>query len=83
MSPLRDLPGNGTLGANVDPHYKQFDHKTYQDVAIRTVLTASDLTTVALADVKTIHIGLLSANKRTFYVQRANITAIPLLAEVV
>jgi len=84
MSPLRDLPGNGTTdGLNIDPHYKQFDHKTYQDVAIRTVLTASDLTAVSLADVKTIHIGLLSANKRTFYVQRANITAIPLLAEVV
>lgn len=84
MSPLRDLPGNGTTdGSSVEPHYKQFDHKTYQDVAIRTVLTASDLTAVSLAEVKRIHIGLLSANGRTFHVQRANITAIPLLAEVV
>ena len=78
MGPLRDMPGNRTGG----PSVFQFDHKTYQDVAIRTVITATDLTEMGLADIKTIHLGFLSGNKRDYRVQRANITALPLVAEV-
>ena len=79
MGPLRDMPGNGPDG----PVYQQFDHKTYQDVAIRTVVTAADLTTLGLTDIKKVKLGFLSANMRGYLVQRANITAGPLLVEVV
>ena len=76
MGPLRDMPGGSP------PSVLQFDHKTYQDVAIRTVITAADLTEMGLADIKTIHLGFSSGNKRDYRVQRANITALPLVAEV-
>lgn len=89
MSPLRDLPGNAELDVAPDgksgpgPVYQQFDHKTYQDVAIRTVVTAADLTTLGLSDIEKVHLGFLSANSRGYLVQRANITAVPMLVEVV
>jgi hypothetical protein len=79
MSPLRDMPGN----TNGVPHYEQFDHKTYQDVAIRTVITRDDLETLGLSDIKHVHLGFMSANSRSYFVQRANVTLLPLLAEVV
>ena len=89
MSPLRDLPGNADLDLSPrgkwapGPVYQQFDYKTYQDVAIRTVVTAADLTTLGLSDIEKVHLGFLSANSRRYLVQRANITAVPMLVEVV
>ena len=89
MSPLRDLPGNAQLDVAPDgrtgpgPVYQQFDYKTYQDVAIRTVVTAADLVTLGLSDIEKVHLGFLSANSRRYLVQRANITAVPMLVEVV
>lgn len=77
MGPLRDMPG-GT-----PPSVFQFDHKTYQDVAIRTVITAADLTEMGLANIKRVYLGFLSGNHRNYRVQRANITVLPLVAEVV
>ena len=89
--PLRDLPGG--LGAS-NTVVKQFDHKTYQDIAIRTVITKDDLTLGGLSDLSKITFvfnsystgeGIYStfAPSRTrFHVSRANITAIPLLAKV-
>jgi len=79
MSPLRDIPGDGPDG----PVYQQFDHKTYQDVAIRTVVTAADIALMGIADIAKVHIGFLSGNNKSYTVQRANITAVPLLVEVV
>jgi len=89
MSPLRDLPGNAQIDVAPDgksgpgPVYQQFDYKTYQDVAIRTVVTAADLTTLGLSDIEKVHLGFLSANSRGYLVQRANITAVPMLVAVV
>ena len=76
MGPLRDLPG-GT-----PPIYQQFDYKTFQDVAIRTVITKEDLTDMGLANIQWVGLAFKSFSNRAYQVQRANITAIPLLAEV-
>jgi hypothetical protein len=76
MGPLRDLPGGWP------PVYEQFDYKTLQDVAIRTVITAADLTELGLLNIASVKLAFKSFNDRTYKVQRANITAIPLLAEV-
>ena len=62
--------------------YEQFDYKTLQDVAIRTVITAADLTELGLLNIASVKLAFKSFNDRTYKVQRANITAIPLLAEV-
>ena len=76
MGPLRDLPGGGP------PVYQQFDHKTFQDVAIRTAITKEDLTEMGLVNIQSVRLAFKSFSDRTYKVQRANITAIPLLAEV-
>ena len=88
MSPLRDYPGGSK--STPAPIVEQFDHRTHQDVSIRTVITKSDLTQVVnssnvpvtLTGVKHIRLGFGSLNKRSYKVQRANITVLPLLAEV-
>ena len=91
MSPLRDYPGPPKeTGGGEKPVVEQFDHRTHQDVSIRTVITKSDLTQVVnssnvpvtLTGVKHIRLGFGSLNKRSYTVQRANITVLPLLAEV-
>ena len=91
MSPLRDLPGHTeSPGSDFSPAVEQFDHRTYQDVSIRTIITQADLSrvkdadgaAVTLADVQVVRFGFGSLNKRRYFVQRANITALPLLAEV-
>ena len=96
MSPLRDYPGHGTgldsfgLAEPPLPVVQQFDHRTHQDVSIRTVITRDDLSrlvndagnAVTLPDVKHIRFGFASLNNRKYSVQRANITVLPLLAEV-
>ena len=76
MGPLRDLPGGAP------PAYQQFDYKTFQDVAIRTVITKEDLTDMGLINIQSVHLAFKSFSNRAYQVQRANITAIPLLAEV-
>jgi|10_taG_2_1085330.scaffolds.fasta_scaffold17051_2 hypothetical protein len=76
MGPLRDLPGGGP------PVYQQFDYKTFQDVAIRTVVTKEDLTDMGLTNIQSVRLAFKSFKDRAYKVQRANITAIPLLAEV-
>ena len=96
MSPLRDYPGHSTgldsfgLAEPPLPVVQQFDHRTHQDVSIRTVITRDDLSrlvndagdAVTLPDVKHIRFGFASLNNRKYSVQRANITVLPLLAEV-
>ena len=92
MSPLRDLPGHVEEPTTAEelPVYQQFDHKTFQDVSIRTVITAADLTqtvtrtgdAVTLTNVRHVRLGFASLKKRYYFVQRANLTVIPLLAEV-
>ena len=93
MGPLRDMPGDsrkapvtGLDELGIGPDYTQFDYKTFQDVAIRTVITSADLgpgAVMLLDDIKKVHIGFLSGNDCSYLVQRANITLIPLFAEVV
>mgnify|MGYP003641887617 CR=1 FL=1 len=83
MSPMRDIPGpNAQIGFK--PHYKQFDYKTYQDVAIRTVITSDVLAAAhgASFDVAAIRFYFKSDMGRRYVIQRANLTAIPILAEV-
>jgi len=80
MSPLRDMPGH-TIGTG--PVYQQFDYKTYQDVALRTVVTGADLSSLGLTNVARVLLGFTSGTDRRYYIQRANITAVPLLVEVV
>lgn len=92
MSPLRDLPGHAREPTTADelPVYQQFDHKTFQDVSIRTVITAGDLTrtvdrkgdTVVLKDIEHVRVGLASLNRKYYFTQRANITVVPLIAKV-
>lgn len=95
MSPMRDLPGHtGSPGSSAStafsPVVQQFDYRTYQDVSIRTVITKADLTgvvdsgnnPVTLANVKHVRLGFGSLNGRRYYVQRANITVLPLLSKV-
>ena len=79
MSPLRDMPGHELQG----PVYQQFDYKTYQDVAIRTVVTEADLSLLNMTNVAKILLGFKSGTDKRYYIQRANITAVPLLVEVV
>lgn len=79
MSPLRDMPGYGISG----PVYQQFDYKTYQDVALRTVVTEADLSSLGLTNVARVLLGFTSGTDRRYYIQRGNITAVPLLVEVV
>jgi len=79
MSPLRDMPGHELQG----PVYQQFDYKTYQDVAIRTVITAADLSSLGLTNVAKVLLGFASGTDKRYYIQRGNITAAPLLVEVV
>lgn len=83
MSPMRDIPGPNAL-EGYKPHYKQFDYKTYQDVAIRTVITSDVLATAdgASFDVAAIRLYFKSDNGKSYIIQRANLTAIPILAEV-
>ena len=81
MGPLRDLPGGHVMEAGF-AKYQQFDHKTFQDVGIRTVVTKEDLTDMGLTNIQSVRLAFKSFNNRTYKVQRANITAIPLLAEV-
>ena len=76
MGPLRDLPGFSPVV------YEQFDYKTFQDVAIRTVITKDDLTDMGLTNIASVKLAFKSFSNRTYRVQRANMTAIPLLAEV-
>lgn len=91
MSPMRDLPGHTeSPGSTFPPVVQQFDHRTHQDVSIRTVITKDDLTgvvdsgnnPVTLTNVKHVRFGFGSLNGRRYYVQRANITVLPLLAKV-
>ena len=79
MGPLRDIPGPEV---GVRPHYKQFDYRTYQDVAIRTVITKDTLTPVGFDDLGAIRLYFRSDRLRGYKVQRANLTAIPILAKV-
>ena len=83
MSPLRDIPGPNAL-EGYRPHYKQFDYRTYQDVAIRTVITSDVLVAThgASFDVAAIRLYFKSDNGKSYIIQRANLTAIPILAEV-
>ena len=83
MSPMRDIPGPNAL-EGFKPHYKQFDYKTYQDVAIRTVITSDVLVAThgASFDVAAIRLYFKSDNSKSYIIQRANLTAIPILAEV-
>lgn len=74
MTPMRDLPGGSP------PNVRQFDFKTYQDVPLMAVVTQDDLTALGLDNVKIVRIALASYNSQRYRVQRANITAIPLLA---
>ena len=93
-SPLRDLPGGDSVATTV---VTQFDHKTYQDIAIRTVITKDDLTLGGLSNLSKITFAFNSYShssdladegmfampvRQRFHVSRANITAIPLLAKV-
>jgi hypothetical protein len=91
MSPLRDYPGHTRrLERDFYPVVAQFDHRTHQDVSIRTVITKADLTRavdsnndpVTLSGIKHIRFGFGSLNERNYTVQRANISVIPLLSEV-
>lgn len=83
MSPMRDIPGPSAR-EGYRPHYKQFDYRTYQDVAIRTVITSDVLAAVhgASFDVAAIRLYFRSDNDKSYVIQRANLTAIPILAEV-
>lgn len=74
MTPMRDLPGGSP------PDVTQFDHKTYQDVPLMCVITSDDLDDLGLDDVKYVRFAFASYNARKYQVQRANLTAIPLLA---
>ena len=95
MSPLRDYPGHTRhLDRDFYPVVEQFDHRTHQDVSIRTVITKDDLSrvvqvsafgtaeTVTLTGVKYVRLAFASLNGRTYKVQRANITVLPMLAKV-
>ena len=95
MSPLRDYPGHTRkVEEDFHPVVEQFDHRTHQDVSIRTVITKEDLSrvvqvsafgtaeTVTLTGVKYVRLAFASLNGRTYKVQRANITVLPMLAKV-
>jgi len=95
MSPLRDYPGHTrTVGTDFHPVVEQFDHRTHQDVSIRTVITKDDLSrvvrasafgpaeTVTLTGVKYVRLAFASLRERKYKVQRANVTVLPLLAKV-
>ncbi len=95
MSPLRDYPGHTRrLGRDFYPIVEQFDHRTHQDVSIRTVITKDDLSrvvqvsafgtaeTVTLTGVKYVRLAFASLRERKYKVQRANVTVLPLLAKV-
>lgn len=81
MSPLRDMSGPDTPSSNPPSKY-QFDWKTFQDVSIRTVITKDDLATLGLTDVQHVRMVFYSFNARSYKVQRANLTVLPLVAEV-
>jgi len=81
MSPLRDMSGPDTPSSNPPSKY-QFDWKTFQDVSIRTVITKDDLATLGLTDVQHVRMVFYSFSSRSYKVQRANLTVLPLMAEV-
>jgi hypothetical protein len=91
MSPLRDYPGHSSdVGEDFYPVVQQFDHRTHQDVSIRTVITADDLSRleddtgapVTIANVRYVRLAFASLNFREYSVQRANVTVMPMLAKV-
>tara|TARA_Y100000593_G_C4161276_1_gene262140 strand:- start:292 stop:576 length:285 start_codon:yes stop_codon:yes gene_type:complete len=91
MSPLRDYPGHTQDPSQVSlPVVQQFDHRTHQDVSIRTVITADDLSrleddtgaSVTIANVRYVRLAFASLNFREYSVQRANVTVMPMLAKV-
>jgi|10_taG_2_1085330.scaffolds.fasta_scaffold04264_2 hypothetical protein len=86
MTPLRAIPGG--VGTYRRPVKEQFDYRTYQDVALRTVLLPSDLvapgTSVTIRNIRFYFHSLHSSsgNPNKFFVDRGNLTALPLKAEV-
>lgn len=95
MSPLRDYPGHSReVSEDFHPVVEQFDHRTHQDVSIRTVITKDDLSRtvrvsalgvaepVTLTGVKYVRLAFASLRKRKYTVQRANVTVLPMLAKV-
>ena len=91
MSPLRDYPGHtDDMNGDFYPVVQQFDHRTHQDVSIRTVITKDDLSrleddagaSVTIANVRYVRLAFASLNYREYSVQRANVTVLPMLAKV-
>ena len=81
MSPLRDMSGPDEP-LNNPPSKYQFDWKTFQDVSIRTVITKADLTSLSLIDVRYVRMVFTSFSIRSYRVQRANLTVLPIMAKV-